>query len=93
MLRGVVADDVHLLVALAIEGAGLAYVPDEQVTDGIAEGRLERVLETFITKGPGLYLYFPSRTQEQPRMRALLDVIAGYREEAARSGAKKRARR
>lgn len=71
---GVIVDDVDLIVALAREGAGLAYVPDEQVATDIAKRRLERVLEPFVGKGEGLCLYFPARTQSQPKLRALIET-------------------
>lgn len=71
----VIADDVDLLVALAREGVGLAYVADALVERDIAEGRLERVLEPYLSPGEGLFLYFPARTQHQPKLRALVDAL------------------
>ena len=74
---GIIVDEIALMVALAREGAGLAYVPDELVVPDVEAGRLERVLEPFLTPGPGLYLYFPARTQEQPKLRALIELARG----------------
>ncbi|WP_394841952.1 LysR family transcriptional regulator [Pendulispora brunnea] len=76
---GIVVNDIRLMVALVREGSGLAYVPDEEVEADLAAGRLERVLESFVTKGPGLCLYFPERTQEQPKMRALIETVKRLR--------------
>ncbi|WP_394831279.1 LysR substrate-binding domain-containing protein [Pendulispora rubella] len=76
---GIVANDIRLMVALVCEGCGLAYVPDEEIEDDLAAGRVERVLESFVTKGPGICLYFPERTQEQPKMRALIETIKRLR--------------
>ncbi len=77
---GIVVNDIRLMVALAREGAGLAYVPDNaEIEADIGAGRLERVLASFVTKGPGLCLYFPERTQEQPKMRALIDTVKRLR--------------
>ncbi|WP_437736379.1 LysR substrate-binding domain-containing protein [Sorangium sp. So ce1335] len=85
---GIVADDVGLIVALACAGAGLAYVPDQAIERDLSEGRLERVLEAFITRGPGFCLYFPARTQEQPKLRALIETVTGFRgQEAKREAA------
>lgn len=74
---GLVVDDVGLLVALAREGAGLAYVGDEAIEAELASGHLERVLEAYVTPGPGMCLYFPARTQAQPKLRALIEVVRG----------------
>ncbi|MDI1442673.1 LysR family transcriptional regulator [Polyangium sp. 6x1] len=76
----VVVNDIGLMVGLALEGAGLAYVPDEAIADAVAEGRLERVLEPFLSPGPGLCLYFPARMQEQPKLQALVETVKRMRE-------------
>lgn len=80
---GIVVSDIGLMVALAVEGAGLAYVPDETVEAPLAAGQLERVLEAFITPGPGSCLYFPARMQEQPKLRALIEMVTRFREASA----------
>lgn len=77
---GIVVDDIALMVALAVEGAGLAYVPDEPIEAHLAAGRLERVLAAFITPGPGVCLYFPARTQTQPKLRALIEIATQQRD-------------
>lgn len=86
----IVVDDVALMVALALEGAGLAYVLDEPVAAALAEGRLERVLEPYITPGPGFCLYFPARMQAQPKLQALVEAVKAMRDELATSPARKR---
>ncbi|MDF2693973.1 MAG: transcriptional regulator, LysR family [Labilithrix sp.] len=80
---GVIVDDIGIMVALAREGVGLAYVPDDSIEDDLAEGRIERVLESFLTKGPGLCLYFPARMQEQPKLRALIEMVASLRQDGS----------
>lgn len=77
---GIVVDDIELMVALAVAGAGLTYVPDEPIAAHLAAGRLERVLASFITPGPGVCLYFPARTQAQPKLRALIEIAAQQRD-------------
>jgi len=76
-----VVNDIGLMVGLALEGAGLAYVPDESIEGAVAEGRLERVLEPFLTPGPGFCLYFPARMQEQPKLKALVETVKSLRDE------------
>ncbi len=83
---GIVADEVGLMVGLAREGAGLAYVPDDAVEADIAAGKLERVLESYITPGPGLCLYFPARMQAQPKLRALIEMVKTVREKPRSDG-------
>lgn len=85
----IVVDDIGLMIALALAGSGLAYVPDEPVAGAVAEGRLERVLEPYVTPGPGFCLYFPARTQEQPKLKALVEVVKALRSEARAAPPKK----
>ena len=87
---GIIVDEAGFMVSLAREGAGLAYVSDELIESDIASGRLERVLEPFVTKGPGFCLYFPARTQEQPKLRALIEMVTSLRGMTAKRESKKR---
>ncbi len=64
-----------MLVALARQGQGVAFVSDMEVRDAVASGELEPTLQGFIPPDDGLYLYFPARSQSQPKLRALIDMI------------------
>jgi DNA-binding transcriptional LysR family regulator len=80
----IVVNDSALMHSLALAGAGLIYATDLIAEHELEQGRLERVLERHLPKTPGLFLYFPSRSQMQPKLRAFID--------AARSLAKRRSR-
>lgn len=77
-------NDRHLLVAMARGGQGLAYACDFEVADDLASGRLESVLQPFVPLSSGLYLYFPSRTQSQPKLRAFIDMANAWVAEQGR---------
>lgn len=51
--------DQPLMVDAAVDGIGLAFVPDHLVVDAVREGRLERVLDDWCPPMPGLCLYYP----------------------------------
>lgn len=68
-------NDSELMVEAALDGLGLAYVMDDIVRDHLASGRLVRVLEPYCTPFPGLFLYYPSRTQLSPKLAALADHL------------------
>jgi DNA-binding transcriptional LysR family regulator len=57
---------------------GLAYACDLEIADELADGRLERVLQAFVPLSSALYLYFPSRTQSQPKLRGFIDLATGW---------------
>lgn len=71
----VIVNDFALQIDLARAGYGLAYCEDDLIADDVAAKRVERVLGSYLTKGPGLSLYFPARTQAQPKLRALIDLV------------------
>lgn len=69
-----IVNDGGLLFAFARAGLGLSYVPDIAVAAELASGQLEQVLRPFLPRTPGLFLYFPRRAQDQPKLRAFIDV-------------------
>ncbi|MBB5700416.1 DNA-binding transcriptional LysR family regulator [Ochrobactrum daejeonense] len=68
----IVNDDRVILEAVS-NGVGLAYLFEAYVRDAVAEGRLVRVLEDWCQPFAGLYLYYPSRRQMRPALRAFID--------------------
>lgn len=56
-------------------GLGLAYVPEDTVTDAIADGRLQRVLSDWCVPFPGYYLYYPSRRQHTTAFALLVEAL------------------
>ena len=59
----------------ALDGLGLAYVPEDMVTKLVAEGRLKRVLEDWCPSYPGYHLYYASRRQSSPAFALLVDAL------------------
>jgi DNA-binding transcriptional LysR family regulator len=70
-----VFNNLALRISSALDGLGLAYLPEDQVTEHIAAGRLIRVLEDWCEPFSGLHLYYPSRRHPSPAFALLLDVL------------------
>ncbi len=77
-----ILNDSLLMVDHAIEGFGLAYCVKELIQKEIETGKLEIVLESYLTKSDGFYLYYPKRSQVLPKLRAFLDHIKEMRKKA-----------
>lgn len=77
------ANDTQMLAEWARQGLGIAYLPDLEIAEDVRRGRLARVLTGFVPETSGLFLYFPMRTQNQPKMRALIDQVARLAEQGA----------
>lgn len=70
----VVTNDSHLMRLLACEGMGLICGMETSIATELARGELVLVLEDHALHLPGLFLYFPSRAQVSPALRAFIDV-------------------
>ncbi|AZV20891.1 LysR family transcriptional regulator [Mesorhizobium sp. M7A.F.Ce.TU.012.03.2.1] len=58
-----------------LAGLGLAYLPEEQLTAHLADGRLVRVLADWCAPFPGYHLYYPSRRQATTAFSLLVDAL------------------
>ena len=59
----------------ALAGFGLAYLPEDDVAEHIASGRLVRVLADWCPPYPGYHLYYPSRRQPTPAFVLLVEAL------------------
>jgi len=72
-LGGVTVNDHLSMIELATRGGGLAYTLDLLAQRAMAAGALEQVLTRHLPATSGLFLYFPARSQAQPKLRAFID--------------------
>ena len=65
---------VHILNA-ALQGYGIAYLPEEQIKPYVDQGQLIQLLEPWCPTFPGYHLYFPSRRQSSPAFSLVVDTL------------------
>ena len=65
---------IHVLNA-ALDGVGLAYVPDFLAKPHIAQGRLVEVLADWSPYFEGFHLYYPNRRQASPAFTAFVEAV------------------
>lgn len=70
-----VFNDPALVEEAAIEGFGLAHLPEDQFQEPLGQGRLVRVLEEWCPPFPGYHLYYPSRRQQSPAFALLVEAL------------------
>jgi DNA-binding transcriptional LysR family regulator len=63
------------IVAAALDGMGIAFLPEDEFSPHIEEGRLVRVLEDWCPPFPGFHLYYPSRRHPSPAFSLVLDAL------------------
>ena len=66
---------VSMMRHAALEGLGLAYLPEDMVEPAIQKGRLVRVLADWCPPRPGYHLYYPSRRQPSPAFALVVDAL------------------
>jgi len=74
--RRLAVNDGRFAVRAAIEGVGLLQAPLDYVRAGLAAGRLVTVLDDWAPPPlDGMFLYYPSRRQIRPALKALVDFF------------------
>ncbi|MDC7807126.1 LysR family transcriptional regulator [Luteimonas sp BLCC-B24] len=68
-------DDSELMVEAAIDGLGIAYVPDSFARAALDDGRLVQLLVDWSPPWPGLCLYYASHRQVPGPLRAFIAVL------------------
>lgn len=82
-----IANDYVALLGGVVEGMGLAQLPDRLAQGALKTGKLVRLLKSFEPTSPGLFLYYPSRHQMMPKLRAFIDHVK-EKTKAARKAAR-----
>jgi DNA-binding transcriptional LysR family regulator len=77
-------DSDALMVEAALEGMGLAFVSDFWVTEHLAAGKLQAVLEDWTPLFPGLRLYYPRHRHMTAGLRAFIDLLREERKVAGK---------
>ncbi len=65
----------YAMIDAAATGYGIAYVPEDLVEQHIASSRLVQVLDDWSPKFAGYYLYYPSRRQNSPAFKIVVDAL------------------
>ena len=80
-----IANDFPTMLGAAVEGVGLAQVPEPIAAEPVAAGKLLHVLEPFAPMGPGVFLYHPGHRQIMLKLRAFIDHVKSRSDAANRA--------
>lgn len=72
-------NDPAMIQHAGLEGNGIFYSAECSIQKEIEEGKLEVVLDKYISSSTGFYLYYPKRTQVLPKLRAFINHINSSR--------------
>lgn len=71
----ITTNDLRLMLRSALAGGGITFATEETFRPHIDSGALVSLLEDYLPPFPGFYLYFPSRRNMPPKLRALIDHV------------------
>lgn len=71
----VTTNDMGLMIRLACSGAGITFGMEESFRPWLDRCELVPLLEPFCPSFPGFFLYFSSRRNVAPKLRALADFV------------------
>ena len=70
-----VFNNIALRKKAALAGLGLTYLPEDQVREDVANGRLVHVLADWCPPFSGYHLYYPSRRQAASALALLVEAL------------------
>lgn len=79
----ITSNDMLLMIRTAVSGAGITIGMEETFEPYLARGELVSVLDEFLPSFPGFYLYFPNRRNQPRKLRALVEHVRAYADQAA----------
>jgi DNA-binding transcriptional LysR family regulator len=71
----IVCNSPGAILSAALQGLGIAYLPEDMVRPQIAQKSLVRVLGDWCPSFPGYHLYYPSRRQPSPAFALLVEAL------------------
>ncbi|QDY71418.1 LysR family transcriptional regulator [Qingshengfaniella alkalisoli] len=74
-----ISTDACVLLRAAIEGAGIAFLFEQDAASSIASGRLQALLTDWTPRFPGFHLYYAGTRLVTPALRAFIDHLTKRR--------------
>ena len=68
-------NDSLVMQTAAVDGGGIIYTTADSIANKVRSGMLEIVLSQYAPTSTGFYLYYPQRSQVQPKLRAFIDHL------------------
>jgi DNA-binding transcriptional LysR family regulator len=67
--------NVHHMLAAALDGVGVTFLPESLVAPHVEDGRLVSVMEDWCPSFPGLHAYYPSRRHSSRALGLVIDAL------------------
>ena len=74
----IIVNDINAMLVAVRSGVAIAYVAEPTAEPMVEAGELELLLSDYAANTSGLFLYYPSRKQVMPKLRAFIDYVRAY---------------
>lgn len=74
----VTTNDLHVMLRTALADGGITFAPEDCFRPWLASGALVPVLLDYVQAFPGFFLYYPSRHNPPPKLRALIAHVRAF---------------
>jgi DNA-binding transcriptional LysR family regulator len=68
-------NSAYQMLNAALDGCGLAFLPEDLAAAQVRAGRLVSVMEDWCPRFPGLHAYYPSRRHSSRALALVIDAI------------------
>lgn len=84
-----ICNNIETRVCFALQGLGIAYLPDFSIRELLADGRLRPILSNHVERAGVFYVLWPASKHPSPKVRALVDFLCAKVFPATKSKASK----
>lgn len=73
-----ICNDIEARMCFALQGLGIAYLPDFSIRQPLADGRLLQVLTDHVARTGVFHVLWPASRHPSPKVRALVDFLCAW---------------
>ncbi|QIZ46291.1 LysR family transcriptional regulator [Dickeya zeae] len=70
-----ICNNIETRVCFALQGLGIAYLPDFAIREPLADGRLRPILAEYVQHSGVFHVLWPASKHPSPKVRALVDFL------------------
>jgi DNA-binding transcriptional LysR family regulator len=70
-----ICNNIETRVCFALQGLGIAYLPDFSIREPLADGRLQAILNKYVERTGVFHVLWPASKHPSPKLRALVDFL------------------